>query len=48
MVGPGVNKEITGVAQTGSKAVVVKLRPGRYTYMCDPHSGDMRGSFRVR
>ena len=46
--GPGVNKQITGIAATGSKSVTVNLKPGRYTYVCDPHAGDMVGSFRVK
>jgi hypothetical protein len=46
--GPGVNRQITGVAFTGTKAVTVRLKRGRYTFVCDPHSFDMRGSFRVR
>jgi len=23
------------------------LKPGRYTYVCDPHADEMRGGFRV-
>jgi plastocyanin len=45
--GPGVNKVITGLGFTGRKTVTLKLRPGRYTYVCDPHKPSMRGSFRV-
>jgi hypothetical protein len=44
--GPGVNKA-TGIAFVGSRTWTVRLRPGRYTYLCDPHSFDMRGTFRV-
>ncbi len=46
--GPGVNKQISGISPMGRKSVTVTLKPGRYTYLCDPHAGDMVGSFRVR
>jgi hypothetical protein len=45
--GPGVNRAITTVAFIGRRSATVTLRPGRYTFLCDPHSIDMRGSFRV-
>jgi hypothetical protein len=45
--GPGVNKS-TGVEFKGTpKAWRVTLRRGTYTYVCDPHKSDMKGSFRV-
>ena len=43
-----VSKMITSISGTGTKTVTVTLKPGRYTYVCDPHAGDMRGSFRVK
>jgi hypothetical protein len=46
--GPGVNRVITRVGFTGTRSVSIKLRKGRYRYVCDPHSDDMRGSFKVR
>ena len=46
--GPGVNRVITGIRFTGTRTVRVRLRAGRYTYVCDPHDDSMRGSFRVR
>lgn len=46
--GPGVSRQLTGVGQTGRRTVTVKLRPGRYTYLCTPHASSMRGSFVVR
>ena len=46
--GPGLDKVVTGVEFEGTKRVVVRLRPGRYVYLCDPHAGFMRGSFVVR
>jgi plastocyanin len=42
-----VGRQISGIAQTGTKTVTVNLKPGRYTYLCDPHARDMIGSFRV-
>jgi plastocyanin len=45
--GPGVNRAITTIAFVGRKSLTVRLRPGRYTFLCDPHSLDMRGTFRV-
>ena len=45
--GPGVNKVITGVGFKGTKTVTIKLRKGTYRYRCDPHPGEMHGSFKV-
>ena len=47
LTGPGVNKVITGVGFTGTKSVVLKLRKGTYSFVCDPHSAAMHGSFSV-
>jgi plastocyanin len=47
ITGPGVNKRITTVGFTGTKTVTLKLKKGTYRYVCDPHSSDMRGSFKV-
>lgn len=44
--GPGLNKK-TGVAFTGETSWKITLKPGRYTYKCDPHAPSMHGSFRV-
>jgi hypothetical protein len=43
-----VSKTITSVSWTGTKTVTLNLKPGRYTYVCDPHARDMIGSFRVK
>ena len=46
LTGPGVNKTTT----VGGKGVFrwnVKLTKGTYTYVCDPHSSFMKGSFTV-
>ena len=45
--GPGVNKEITTVGFVGTKTVIVALKKGNYTFVCDPHFTSMKGSFRV-
>ena len=44
--GPGVNKS-TSVGFVGERIWTVTLKPGKYTYWCDPHSSMMHGSFRV-
>jgi plastocyanin len=46
--GPGVNREITTVGFVGTKTVLVTLKKGRYTFVCDPHFTAMKGSFTVR
>ena len=48
--GPGVNKQITTVPFVGSKTVTVKLKKGKYTYVCDPHAAipSMKGTFTVK
>ena len=48
IVGPGVNKA-TSVGSTGTVTWKVKLVRGKgYRFQCDPHSDDMRGTFRAR
>jgi plastocyanin len=44
--GPGVNKA-TSIGGTGTQTWTVKLKPGTYTFKCDPHSPQMHGSFKV-
>ena len=47
LIGPGVNKSTT-VAFVGEKIWRTKLKPGRYTYQCDPHAANgMKGTFKV-
>jgi plastocyanin len=36
------------VAFTGTKTITVKLKKGRYTYVCTPHKTVMKGSFTVK
>jgi plastocyanin len=45
--GPGLNRVLSGVEDTGTKSVVLRLKKGTYRFVCDPHSGIMHGSFRV-
>jgi hypothetical protein len=45
--GPGVARDLTGVARVGTTRTTLRLRPGRYTFFCVPHPLDMRGTFRV-
>ena len=47
LVGPGVNRTTT-VGGTAETIWTVRLKAGRYTFMCDPHASQMRGTFRVR
>lgn len=47
LTGPGVDKSTS----VGSRQTVrwrVRLRPGSYTFVCDPHASFMKGSFTVR
>ena len=44
--GPGVNKD-SGVGFVGSKTWKVTLKKGTYRFVCDPHAGTMKGSFKV-
>jgi plastocyanin len=45
--GPGLNRVLTTVEFTGTKTFVLRLKKGSYRFVCDPHSGFMRGSFLV-
>lgn len=44
--GPGVDRA-TEVGDVGTQQWTVTLQDGTYTYVCDPHQGEMRGSFTV-
>jgi plastocyanin len=47
LMGPGLNKK-TGISFKGETTWTIKLKPGRYTYQCDPHAAlGMKGHFRV-
>jgi plastocyanin len=45
--GPGLNRVLSSVEDTGTKSFVFRLKKGSYRFVCDPHSGIMHGSFRV-
>jgi plastocyanin len=45
--GPGLNRAVTTVAFVGTKTIVITLRKGTYTFVCDPHLSTMHGSFKV-
>jgi plastocyanin len=45
--GPGLNRVLSSVEDTGTKSFVFRLKKGTYRFVCDPHSGIMHGSFRV-
>jgi plastocyanin len=47
LIGPGMNKVITGVSYVGKKSLTVKLKKGTYRFVCDPHASAMKGSFKV-
>ncbi|HEV2591118.1 MAG TPA: plastocyanin/azurin family copper-binding protein [Gaiellaceae bacterium] len=44
--GPGIDKK-TAVGFQGSVTWKLKLKAGKYKYVCDPHSSFMKGSFSV-
>ena len=46
--GPGVNKVFSSVAAVGTKTTNVRLKPGTYRFLCQPHATVMHGSFVVR
>jgi plastocyanin len=47
LIGPDLNKKTT-VSYKGEQTWTIKLKPGRYTYQCDPHAAaGMKGSFKV-
>jgi plastocyanin len=45
--GSGVNKA-TSVAGTGTTTWTVKLKKGKYTFVCDPHASSMKGTLTVK
>jgi plastocyanin len=44
--GPGIDKK-TSVSGTGNTTWTVKLKQGKYSFVCDPHATIMKGSFTV-
>jgi plastocyanin len=48
LIGPGLNKK-TSVSFKGATSWKITLKPGRYTYQCDPHAAQgMKGHFTVK
>ena len=45
--GRGVAKD-SGISFVGTKTWTLRLRAGKYSYICTPHADDMRGAFTVR
>jgi plastocyanin len=45
--GPRFNRVLTAVEFTGTRSFLLKLTKGTYRFVCDPHSGSMRGGFLV-
>jgi plastocyanin len=47
--GPGgYSKVLTGLAYVGTKTYTLTLKPGAYSYICDPHKTFMKGTFTVK
>ena len=44
--GPGVSKD-SGILFVGTKTWTVRLKAGKYTFVCTPHVSSMKGSFTV-
>ena len=47
LTGPGGVDVMTEVGEEGEKSFDVTLEPGEYTFVCDPHASQMRGTFTV-
>ena len=47
LTGPGGVDVSTEVSETGEKSLDVDLEAGEYTFVCDPHASQMKGSFTV-
>jgi plastocyanin len=45
--GPGLDRVLTGVEFVGAKGLVLRLKKGSYSFVCDPHASIMHGRFRV-
>ena len=46
--GPGLNREFTSVSFVGKKTVTLRVKAGKYSFVCDPHADEMHGAFAVR
>ena len=47
LTGPGGVDVSTDVGAEGQETFTVTLEPGEYTFLCDPHASQMRGTFTV-
>ena len=47
LTGPGDVDVSTSVGEEGEQEFEVTLEAGEYTFVCDPHASQMRGSFTV-
>jgi plastocyanin len=47
LTGPGGVDVSTSVPDEGEQSFEVTLEAGEYTFVCDPHASQMRGSFTV-
>jgi Copper binding proteins, plastocyanin/azurin family len=47
LTGPGDVDVSTSVGDEGEESFEVTLEPGEYTFVCDPHASQMRGTFTV-
>jgi plastocyanin len=47
LTGPGGVDVATSVEEEGEQEFEVTLEPGEYTFVCDPHASQMKGSFTV-
>jgi Copper binding proteins, plastocyanin/azurin family len=47
LTGPGGVDVATDVGAEGEESFDVELEAGEYTFVCDPHASQMRGSFTV-
>ena len=47
LTGPGSVDVSTEVSEEGEETFEVTLQAGEYTFVCDPHSSQMNGSFTV-
>lgn len=46
--GPGKVNRATSVVKQGTTIYALTLVKGTYTFVCDPHAGSMKGSFKVQ
>jgi plastocyanin len=47
LTGPGEVDVSTEVGAEGEETFEITLEPGEYTFVCDPHASQMKGSFTV-